>query len=184
MPSPGTDWRAVPIYHLLDHLTGQHRDFLRDFLPAVGRILSDVPESDADSLLHLRCLATEWPSFAKALANHIAEEESVFLRILRYDSAIRLETVEPEFEGGSVRVFTVVRMMAHEHRDLGLFRKFLDRAMPEHPGREGDALEARLRPLLKDFQDALDQHARLETEVLFPWGIGLERSLYDLRIRG
>lgn len=184
MPSPGTDWRVFPVYHLLDFIIGQHRDFLHGYLPAVGRILSEVPETDGKSLIHLRSLATEWPAFAKSLANHLAEEESVFLRILRYDSAFRLETVEPEFEGGSVRVFTAVRMLEHEHRDLALFRKFLDRAMPEHPGREGDELEARLRPLLDDFQRDLGQHGRLETEVLFPWGIRLERSLYDLHIRG
>ena len=45
-------------------------------------------------------------------------------------------------------------------------------------------LVERLRPLLSGLEAALARHARLETEVLFPAGVALEKAIYDLRIRG
>lgn len=185
VPPAGSDWQGLTLPHLLDFLVSQHRELVHGFLPAIGHVLSDIPDADAESLLHLRQLAAEWPSFAASLSAHIREEEDVlFLRLLRYDACSRLGTAGPDFEGGSVRVFTVVRMLDHEHRDMALFRRFLSKALPEYPRREGLAFHARLRPLLAGFEGALGRHARLETEVLLPRGIALEKALYDLHIRG
>jgi regulator of cell morphogenesis and NO signaling len=185
VPPVGSDWSALPLPHLLDLLVSQHREFLHEFLPAIGHVLSGIPDPDAASMAHLRTLAEEWPAFAASLSAHIREEEDVlFLRLLRYDACSRLGTASPDFEGGSVRVFTVVRMLEHEHRDMALFRRFLSKALPAYPGPGGDALELRLRPLLAGFEGSLGRHARLETEVLFPRGAALEKGLYDLHIRG
>lgn len=184
-PSSDADWRSLPVYHLLDHLTGLHREFLHGFIPAVGRVLSDIPDSDAVSLQRLQAFSAEWPAFASTLARHLQEEEEVlFLRILRYDSCLRLESTGPDFEGGSVRVFTVVRMLEREHRDVALLRRFLEKAAPDFPGRGESNLDQRLFPLLADFQGTLARYAGLETDVLVPWGIELEKYLYDLHIRG
>lgn len=185
VPAADTDWKSLPVYHLLDYLTWQHREFLLGYLPAIGHVLSDIRDADPETLLRMRTLAVEWPAFAASLGAHIREEEDIFfLRILRYDSCRRLGHPEPDFEGGSVRVFTVVRLLEHEHRDMALMRRFLERGMPTFPVCGGEVLDRRLRPLIIELQAALAGHARLESEVLIPWGIGLEKSLYDLHIRG
>lgn len=185
IPRPDSDWTALPASHLLDFLTAQHREFTRIFVPAIGHILSNIPDADAESLFHMRGFAQEWPAFTSALHSHISEEENeLFHRILRYDASLRLGAPDPEFAGGSVQVFTVVRMHEHDHRDMALLNRFLAKALPAAPATEGRMLEAQLRPMLREFQDVLGRHARLETDVLFPWGRSLEKSLYDLRIQG
>lgn len=185
VPAADSDWKSLSLPHLLDFLVSQHRDFLHGFLPAIGQVLSDSPGAYGVSLSHLRGLASEWPAFTVSLTSHLREEEDIlFLRLLRYDACSRLATAGPDFEGGSVRVFTVVRMHEHEHRDMALFRRFLAKALPDYPGLDGDPLDARLWPLLKELEEAMGKHARLETEVLFPWGTALEKTLYDLHIQG
>lgn len=187
MPVPGeaSDWKSLPVHCLLDFLVDQHRELLQGFLPAIGHVLSSLGDADAESLLHIRGLAVEWPAFASSLSAHIREEEDVlFLRTLRYDACLRTRSADPEFEGGSVRVFTVVRMLEHEHRDMALFRRFLSRALPGFPDTGGQVVETRLRPLIAGFQDTLGRHSRLETDLLFPWAVRLEKTLYDQKIRG
>lgn len=185
VPPAESDWKALTLPHLLDFLVSQHREFLHGHLPAIGHVLSSIPDSDAETMGRLRNLAAEWPAFSRSLTAHLQEEEdSLFFRVLRYDACSRHGTADPEFEGGSVRVFTVVRMLEHEHRDIGLFRRFLDKALPGFPRRDGEVLEERLRPLLSELEAALIRHAWLETEVLFPAGVALEKTIYDLRIRG
>ena len=187
LPIPGesSDWKSLPMYRLLDFLVDQHRDLLQGFLPAIGHVLSSLGDADAESLLHIRGLAEEWPAFASSLSAHIREEEEIlFLRTLRYDSCLRTQSADPEFAGGSVQVFTVVRMLEHEHRDMALFRGFLSRALPGFPEAGGKVVETRLRPLIAGLQETLGRHSRLETDLLFPWAIRLEKTLYDQRIRG
>ena len=186
VPDRDSDWNNLPLTHLVDFLADEHQEFRHEFIPAIGRVLSEDLHSDSDSLLKLRLLVSEWPAFVSTLSDHIQEEEDVlFNRILRYDSTLRLGWVDPFFEGGSVQVFTAVRLYSHEHRDIKLMRSFLDRVQPVYPGQgEPCALEAALRPLLAGFDSRLKSHARLETEALIPRARAMEKMLYDQRIRG
>lgn len=185
-PDSRADWTALPICHLLDFLSSEHRDFLEGFIPSIGRALSQDIDGDFDSLQHLRAVASEWPGFVAALTEHIREEEEVlFLRVLRYDTSLRLGWGDPDVKGGSVGVFATVRMLNHEHRDVKLMMDFLERARllcPAHG--EPSALAASLRPVLDGFSRQLRSHARLEQDVLIPLAMAMEKKLYDQLIRG
>jgi iron-sulfur cluster repair protein YtfE (RIC family) len=178
MPVPAADspWASLPLCRLIDHLARQHREFLREFLPAIGHVLSDFAGSDGDSLMHLRMLALEWPAFASALSEHIQEEEEVFLHLLRQEACLRKGLPAPlpaeDFPGLPAALFE-----EQENRDVAVLRRFLAQALPvpEVPGE--DRLEHLLRPLLKAFEAALERHARLEAEILMPRGLALEKSL-------
>jgi iron-sulfur cluster repair protein YtfE (RIC family) len=185
VPPADTDWAAEPLGRLMDHLARQHREFLREYLPAIGHALADFAGCDPDSLLHLRRLTLEWPDFAAALSAHIREEEDeLFLRLLRYEACERRGSVAPEFAGGPAPSFAVVRLQEREHRDLTRLRRFLDQALPDPEGPGEDLLEKRLRPLFSDFAAALGLHAHLETGILLPRGAALERSLSERQIQG
>lgn len=185
IPDVKSDWRNLPVSHLLDHLVEEHRVFRKEFLPAISRALSEDWSSDPASLEWLQRSAGEWPAFSGALSEHLREEEQVlFPRLLRYEASLRDPGLDPLFNGGSARVFASLRLLEHEHRDLALMRGFLDKALPAFPGSVSCALERRLRPLLTDFRDRLRAHAALETSVLFPMAADLEKALYDLQIQG
>lgn len=185
IPHPDSDWKSLPSYHLLDFLTAEHREFLYKFIPAIGRALSE-DVSDPDCMLRLRLLVSEWPSFVYALGDHIREEEdALYRRVLRYDSSLRLGWADPDFQGGSVRVFMTVRMLNHGHRDPRMMRTFIDRVMPtvlSHS--EPCVLELTIRPLLTRFNAQLGNHARLESEILFPMAVDMEKKVYDQHITG
>lgn len=185
VPAARSDWRSLPIAHLLDRLVEEHRIFRGEFLPAIGRALSEDWSSDPASLEWLQRSAGEWPAFSGALAEHLREEEQVlFPRLLRYEASLRDPRLDPLFNGGSARVFASLRLLEHEHRDLALLRGFLEKTQPEFPGSSSCALEKRLRPLLAGLRDRLRDHAALETSVLFPMASDLEKTLYDIRIQG
>lgn len=184
-PERDSDWQSLPSYHLLDFLTSEHREFLYAFIPSIGRALSD-DIVDPDCMMRLKLLISEWPSFVSALGDHIREEEeTLFRRVLRYDSSLRLGWADPDFQGGSVRVFMTVRMLNHGHRDPRMMRTFIERAMPAYPSQaEPCAMEANIRPLLTSFSARLGNHARLESDVLFPMAVAMEKKLYDQHITG
>jgi iron-sulfur cluster repair protein YtfE (RIC family) len=185
IPAADSDWRNLPISHLLDHLEEDHRIFRREYLPAVGRALSEDWSDDPASLEWLQSRSGEWPAFSGVLSEHLREEEQVlFPRLLRYEASLRDPRVDPLFAGGSARVFASLRLLEHEHRDLVLLRGFLDKALPTRPDSAACALERRLMPLLGEFRDRLRAHAALETTVLFPMATELEKTLYDLQIQG
>lgn len=169
-------WASLPLCRLMDHLARQHREFLREYLPAIGHVLADFAGSDADSLLHLRLLALEWPAFTAALSAHIREEEEVFLRLLRYEAWAGKGASAPPPPETSPGL-PAARLEEREQRETVALRRFLAQALPvpERPGE--DRLEHLLRPLLAAFEAGLARHARLETEVLLPRGIALENSL-------
>jgi iron-sulfur cluster repair protein YtfE (RIC family) len=185
VPASGSDWRKLPISHLLDRLVEEHRAFRREFLPAIGRALSEDWSADPASLEWLQGMAGEWPAFSGALTDHLREEEQVlFPRLLRYEASLRRRSVDPLFAGGSARVFASLRMIDREHRDSVLLRAFLEKALPARPAGAVCALEERLRPLFMAFRVRLRDHARLETEVLYPMAASLEKTLYDRHIGG
>lgn len=186
-PSGSTAWKALPVYYLLDFLVEEHRFFLDVAMPAIGRALSDDAGTDSESLQWLDLMSSEWPAFSAAFAVHIREEEeSLFERVLRYHSCLLPGGPDPDLEGGSVRVYGAVRLLAHGHRDLELTRTFLEKVAPILPGESSalSALEVRVRPLLEEFQERLIAHANLEAEVLFPMAMAMEKALYDRLIQG
>lgn len=185
VPEPNLDGAAAPLVDLLDRLVADHRFFTGRTLPAIGRVLSESFDGDQDSLQRLQILSPYWPGFAHSLADHLREEEDVlFQRILRYDSAQRLGFPDPDFQGGSVRVFSTVRLMRHGHRDQELLKEFMDRFLPPRTEHRPCRLMAALHPLFEDFRERLVRHASLESLHLLPRAADLERGLYDLSISG
>lgn len=185
LPIPPADspWASLPLCRLMDHLARQHREFLREYLPAIGHVLADFAGSDADSLQHLRQLALEWPAFTAALSAHVRAEEEVFLRLLMYEACDRKRSLAP-LPAGSPWGLPTARLQEQEQREVLVLRRFLAQALhdPEGPGE--DRLERLLRPLLKAFEADLAQHIRLETEILLPRVRALEDSLRVLAGKG
>ena len=182
----GSVWQSLPICDLVDYLTAEHREFIHQFIPSIGRILSQDFSRDPGAMLRLGQLCSEWPDFVSTLTRHLREEEDVlFHRILRYDYCLRKGDADPDFEGGSVRVFASTRMLKREHRDLLLMKGFLEKAIPmSGEPAFSNALENALGPLLSRFQSKLAEHARLEAEILIPRAGQIEKMLYDRHIAG
>jgi iron-sulfur cluster repair protein YtfE (RIC family) len=174
--------RAVPLPVLLERLTGDHRKFIRSYLPAIGEAFS--PRGNGVVGETLQPLFRDWPAFMTGLKEHIAtEEEFLFPKILRYDYCLRHGKADPEFSNGSVKVFVAIHLLKNEERGAGALRRFLEEPLPASSADGGDG-DAPLMRLLASFRKELLEHARVEREELFPMAASLENELYDRTISG
>lgn len=185
VPDRDTEWSRLPLPHLLDFLTHEHREFTRGFLPAIKSAIADG-QGSPEFLARMHSLIREWPTFAASLTEHIVVEETfLFPKILRYDYCTRHDHVDPDFSEGSVKVFAAMELLRNEKRQMGALRDFLEAtAYSVIPLKDYDAAGLALFRLLESFQSKLLEHSRVEREVLFPVASDLEKRLYDRLISG
>jgi iron-sulfur cluster repair protein YtfE (RIC family) len=174
--------RTIPLPALLERLTGEHRKFIRSYLPAIGEAFAPRGGVVAE---RLRPLFKEWPAFMSGLKEHIAtEEEFLFPKILRYDYCLRHGKADPEFSNGSVKVFVAIHLLKNEERGTGALRRILEEPLPSPSADDREGGESALIRLLAAFRKELLEHARVEREELFPMAASLENELYDRSISG
>jgi iron-sulfur cluster repair protein YtfE (RIC family) len=185
VPGPDSDWSALPLYFLLDYLTDEHREFNREFLPAIKGAFSALEKSGA-APERFAALIGEWRAFAISLNEHIATEESfLFQKILRYDYCVRHGKIDPDFFRGSVRVFAALQLHKNEQHLLEIIRNFLDVTRLSIPViGEDQGAENTLMRLLESFDGRHQQHSRIEKDVLVPMASAMEKKLYDRFISG
>ncbi|MDB5047094.1 MAG: Hemerythrin cation binding domain protein [Fibrobacteres bacterium] len=186
VPDRDTDWKRRPIFHLLDFLAHEHRQYLHGLLPAIRHSLAQEYQGDGESLRRLRYLVEEWPAFSAALAEHIHEEESfLFPKILHYEYCLKHKEEHPDFSNGSVNVYVAMQMLGNEKKQMAAVRRFLNEVkFSTAANGAAGCLEEHIEPLLEDLQSRLMAHAALETNELFPKAKFLEKALMDARIAG
>jgi iron-sulfur cluster repair protein YtfE (RIC family) len=183
-PGGNSDWSRLPLYHLLDFLTQEHREFVREFLPAIKNAFNAV-QCGPECLENLQSLIGQWTAFAASLIEHISVEESfLFPKILRYEYCLKHSKEDPDFAEGSVRTFAALDLLKNEKKQMRILRDFLEAAaFSALPFGEKEA-GVNLFRLLETFQKRLIEHSRIEREVLFALASDLERRLYDRFISG
>jgi iron-sulfur cluster repair protein YtfE (RIC family) len=181
VPARDSDWKRLPVPHLVDFLTQEHRDFTEFFIPAIK---SDFAwgEDRMDFLESLHNMIKAWPGFSASLVEHTTEEEAfLFPKILRYSYCARHHGTDPEFSDGSVKVFAAVHLMRNEDKHLAALGGFLEAA--SFAGAK-DPSAAGVFRLMQSLHARLVEHSRLERELLYPLATDLEKSLYDTYIQG
>jgi iron-sulfur cluster repair protein YtfE (RIC family) len=186
LPVPGRDlnWEHEQADLLLDYLCKEDRDFLQADFSAITYALHQEAGIDSETLGWLRELYYLWPEFEQAFQEYLQEEENVlFPKILRNEACLRGMDVNPDFAGGSVTICISIRMYKIEKRLKTSMGKVMEAAKRAFTG-SCKGFPARLPVLLQAFMVKLESHMRLETEVLYPMAIAMERQLYDSCITG
>lgn len=177
---PATEWKAKPIYHLVDRLTEEHASFRLQRLPHLHRLLDMEQAPNFSDRIALRPLQSAFTEFDRELRRHMDEEEDfLFPKIMRNEACFRYREMSPEVYRGSVnlylasqdrpveetfrRTFAGIRDAARKMEASPSLRAHLDRAIAD----------------LDDFGRSLDAHADLEEESLFPRAGRLEQELYE-----
>lgn len=178
---PHETWSDRPASHLADHLTQHHRDFFNVTLPEIAGLFRDWDSLDPE----ITELRDDFDRFIAAL-RHETEQEEVLLfpRVLRYDACLRDPRVNPEFNGGSLRIAVAYR----KSHAGGLHPEQLDRVSTRlretHAYQDGNAWAELLVARLEDFRLQFEEHERLESDVLYPMAVDMETTLYNLSIAG
>ncbi len=181
VPANGSRWHDLPVCHLADHLTRDHREFLEEALPGIAAAFGEWDSLDPE----ITELRDDFARAAAAVGAEIANEESLFFpRVLRYEASLRDPRVNPEFNGGSLRVAVAYRKSHSPGLNPGQFGRIAARLRDTHAFRDGDPRAEQLAERLEAFDVRFEEHERLESDVLFPIALEMETTLYNLSIAG
>jgi iron-sulfur cluster repair protein YtfE (RIC family) len=181
VPGNGSPWNDLPVSHLVDHLVQRHRDFLNDALPGIAKAFDEWDTLDPE----VTELREDFARTVSAVIEEIANEESLFFpRVLRYEASLRDQRVNPEINGGSLRLAVAYRKSHSPGLSPSQFGRIAGRLRDTHAFRDGDPQAARLAERLDDFGAQFEEHKRLESELLFPIALEMETMLYNLSIAG
>ena len=175
-----SDWKAKPIYYLIDYLTANHRRFREKDLPALGRLLDVHGVPTFPDRYAFELMSQEFLAFEQELLKHMQEEEEfLFPKIMRNEACFRYREMTPEPYRGSVNLFLTLQPHKQEeeikHMFMGIREKLRNLRVQEGTR----ALLDKANAALEAFQVALVTHADLETQVLFPVAGRLEQELYE-----
>lgn len=181
VPAAGSPWSALPASHLADHLTQQHREFFLVTLPDILGFFAEWDSLDPE----ITDLREDFDAFVRHLRDETENEEQHFFpRVLRYDACLRNPQVNPEFNGGSLRVAVAYRRSHAPGLHPNRLGSLIDRLQETHAMENGDTWAELLSARLEDFRAQFEEHERLEADVLFPMATEMEKTLYNLSISG
>ncbi len=180
-PQRPEDWNDLPASHLVDHLTQQHRDFFHVTVPDIAGLFRDWDSLDPE----ITELRDDFDRFAATLRHEVEQEETLlFPRVLRYDVCLRDPRINPEFNGGSLRIAVAYRKSQVDGFSPDQLGRICGRLRDTHAWRDGNTWADLLVARLEDFRRQLDEHETLEADVLYPMAVGMETTLYNLSIAG
>lgn len=172
------EWRELPLYFLVDHLTANHREFRARDLPDIHRLLEALRLEIPDGQGELAALIGEFKEFRREFSWHMEEEEEfIFPKILRTEASLRHPDMYPEVFKGSLRMYSQVQIHDPEETFHALVTGLSARLrgivsdISQLPSIKG-ALEA-----LRAYEARLRAHTYVEGEILFPRALAMEESL-------
>lgn len=177
---PATDWKAKPIYHLVDRLTEEHESFRHRHLPRLHSLLDMEQAPPFPGRAALRPLQSAFGGFDREFRRHMDEEEDfLFPKIMRNEACFRYRELSPEAYRGSVNLYLAAPNHPVEEDFRRTFACIRDAARGTAAGASLRAHLDRALESLEDFGHRLDAHAKLEEESLFPRAGRLEQELYE-----
>jgi regulator of cell morphogenesis and NO signaling len=178
--APATDgeeprWSELPAAALIKHILDQHHAFTRAQLDKIDALSREALRVHGTQHPELGAIRELFEAIEAELRPHLSKEEVIlFPYIEELDVARRAGRARPFAPFGSAE--NPIRVMMHDHDHVDdLFRQMRvltgDYGAPPDAGESWVALYAALREL----RDDLEEHIHLESDVLFPRALELER---------
>jgi hypothetical protein len=181
IPAPESPWRDLSAAHLIDYLTQHHRVFFHVTLPDVEGLFRDWDSQDPE-IVEAR---EDFEDFGRSLRAEVAGEETHFFpRVLRYEACLANPAVDPEFNGGSLRLGIAYRQSHSTGLNPDRLDRLTGRLRETYSVRNGDTWAEMALERIEDFTEQFKEHERLEADVLYPMALEMETALYDLSIAG
>ncbi len=171
---------TYPLELVLEYLRHAHHQFIKEKLPYIARLVADF-ECEAEAWQPLkRDLKVVFPLFMEDFIHHIYEEEdSLFTYIQALDQASKGKYHPGKLyyllERHSVQRFALDHE-AHDDEMEGIRQITNNYTLPP----EAPLSVKVIFRELKDFEQSLIIHARVENEILFPRALALEACVKQL----
>jgi hypothetical protein len=181
VPAKDSPWEQLPVVHLLDHLTQNHRVFFGVMLLDIRRLFEIQEPLDAETEVLRRDIEAFMTELRTRADN---DEQYLFARVLRYEACLRDPKVNPEFSGGSLRIAVAYRTAQPRTDVRRMLADLVARLGDLEAARAGNSWLGLLEHRLEDFQVLLAEHEALKADTLYPMALAVEKRLYNLSIAG
>ncbi|MEO7425149.1 MAG: hypothetical protein ABI036_08175, partial [Fibrobacteria bacterium] len=172
------NWNEVPLYHLIDFLAGNHREFRTRYIPNITRMLEALKSEFGAESGPIEDIISEFNGFRNDFSWHMQEEEDfVFPKILRTEACLHHPEMYSEVFKGSVAMYPKSNVRAQEEAFSLIIGELTEKL-------KGMIFDLQQLPMVKDILTALQNHdaglkahAFLETDILFPRAVEIEKKL-------
>jgi len=184
LESPGENFKEVdlplinyPIDLIMEYLKHAHFLFVKHKLPYIGRLVESFKASHNDYLIVEKDLKTLFPLFLEDFIHHIYEEEDTLFKYIRLlEKAVKGQYNPSQLYTMMEKYSLQKCAMEHEAHDdemQGIRRITKDYHLtPDAP------LHVKvIYSELMSFEKVLQEHARVENEILFPKAMALESQV-------
>ncbi|WP_299576237.1 hemerythrin domain-containing protein [uncultured Sunxiuqinia sp.] len=153
---------------LIDYLKNTHKYYIQYVLPKIERLLNEVLESCTDNCSSLKMINSFYQKYKAELLLHLKlEDEKVFPYIIELYKNKKLSA-----EGSFIEV------IENEHTNVEVKLSDLENLIIRHlsPNYDDNAMNEFLTALLQ-FENDLNDHARIEDHILITQVIEFEKEL-------
>ena len=170
------EWQREPLSDLVAHINGTHHKYTREEIARLGPLFVKVCSVHGQRHPELAEIRAIFAGLAQELTMHMMKEEMVlFPYIVRMEeSVLQNEPILPP-PFGSVQ--NPVSMMEHEHDSAGAALRAMRQASGGYTAPPDACISYQtLYKVLAEFEADLHQHIHLESNILFPRAIAMERE--------
>lgn len=168
---------AFPVDLVIEYLKHSHYIFIKQKLPYIARLIETLKVKSSEHLLLAEDMKLIFPLFVEDFIHHIYEEEdSLFSYILMLykvlDKEFNPSKLYYEMEEHSLQRYATEHE-CHDDDMKGI------RSITENYSLETNK-DLHLKVILaelKSFEESLNNHARIENDILFPKAIELEKEI-------
>lgn len=184
LESPGQNFQeedlpliSYPIDLIIEYLKHTHFLFVKHKLPYIGRLVESFKANHADYVLVEKDLKVLFPLFLEDFIHHIYEEEDTLFKYIRLLERASKGQFNPtllyhKLEKCSIQHFAMEHE-AHDDEMAGIRRITKD----YHLSADAPLHVKVIYSELIAFERALQVHARIENEILFPKAMALENQV-------
>jgi hypothetical protein len=197
-PAGSPVWAERPLFEVVDRLVVDHVRFRERAIPDLEALLhsfpgsavpdsaqgrsaagAEAPRAGAEEEAFLAEVRRDVESFRVDLLLHMEEEEGfLFPKALRTEASLRFPELPPEIFRGSIDAYPENLLHTPEEKLKTIMRALRDRVGELARRHRVPAQAAPLEARLAEMEGRIAAHADLETKVLVPRALEMEKALF------
>lgn len=175
--APWQDYNSWDLGFLVDYILNTHHKYVVQAIPVIYEYTKKVAQVHGEGHPETNEIAKDFQIVANELTSHMAKEENMlFPYIKQLAEAKKNNTSMDPSPFGTIA--NPIKMMEMEHEDVGNVMEKINVLSSKYTPPVDACTTFRLAyAKLKEFEDDLHQHIHLESNILFPKAIALEKEL-------
>jgi len=173
------DYKSWPLDLLVDYIEKKHHRYVEEKINEITPYVAKIAKVHGDNHPELIEINESFISCTEALASHMKEEEQILFPYVREIVKAKLENLpfaKPSFS----TIESPIETLMTEHNAEGeRFRKIAELSNNYQAPADGCNTYKVTFALLKEFEEDLHLHIHLESNIVFPEILKLEKEIFN-----